>query len=482
MSLNSYRDSPLFRDGAELSATDLNVLRSNAMIVQAISKRAQNISCTDIRIDGFVLGNSVWKGGFLYRVGMETAHFIYSTNAATDASDPQFAIYFNGTLVHSRDLTAESNTTIAVTISDKGYTDYQIITVNCYVLGDPEVYDATPYYFQISDAYVFNLSPIMDTAYPGTTTFGDVNATNLNKISNSLDWLADRVNLTAYVPFMGLRNWKGSFDATFNSGLTTIWIGSVTPQANGNTRLYVSYDYTSRAVETYLRINVNGTDFNYGPYGLNETVSTTVSLDLVTDAGCVVNTRYSMGILDYQTQEHPDWQQRQSSIITIKNVYVGADSYTYAAAPTENTMLETLTYTALQARLNAAKSIIDAIKTDIDANSVIWERTQMFRGRYANDEFQEDYWGDEMVAYQKRYGDVLWVKGKGLSIGWGPLTIKARGDNEKLEYKFEHEESLTSGDQIESKFFYLDQFEGLFPGADYYVFGTEMIYLGEYLR
>ena len=482
MSLSSYNDSPLFRDGAELSATDLNILRNNTMILQGISKRPQNIFCVDTKIDGFVLGNTVWKGGFLYRVGMSTARFIYSSNASGAGGTPQFKIYFNDVEVHTRNLITESNTVIDITISDDGYTDYQIITVSCLVTGDPEAFDSTPFYFYISDAYVFNLSPIMATAYPGTTTFGTVNATNLNKISNSLDWLADRMALVAYVPFMGLRNWKGSFDATYLSGITALWIGSVTPQANGNTRLYISYEYTSRAIETYLRVNINGNNFDYGPYGLNQTVATTISFDLITDAGCVLNTTYGIGILDRQTQEHPDWRQRQSSIITIKNVWVGADSYTYTVAPTINTMLESITYTTLQARLNATKSIIDAIKASVDANAVIWERTEMFRGRYANDAFQEDYWQDEMIAYHKRVGDILWIKGKGLSIGWGPVTIKARGDNEKLEYKYEHEESLTGGDQIESKFFYLDQFEGLFPGMEYYIFGTEMIYAGEYLR
>lgn len=481
MSLSSYVDSPLFTDNTELSATDINILRNNVILLEGISKRAQNISCTDVRVDGFSLGDSVWKGGFLYRVGMETAHFIYTSTAVGAGATPQFKIYFNDVEVHTRVLASESNVTIAIDVDDKGYSDYTIVTVDCRLTGDPEAYDSTPYVFYVSNAYVYNLSPIMSSAYPGTTTFGTLNATNLNKLSNSLDWLAERMSLLPYVAFMGLRNWKGSFDATYLSGLTTIWIGSVIPQTN-NTRLFISYEYTSRAVETYLRVNINGNNFDYGPYGLNQTASATVSLDLITDAGCALNTLYSLGILDRQTQEHPDWRQRQSSLITIKAVWVGSSSYSYSAAPTENQMLESLTFSTLQTRLNAIKTIIDSIKTTIDASAVIWERTQIFRGRYANNAFQEDYWGDEMVAYNRRVGDVLWVKGKGLTIGWGPLTIKSRGDTEKLEYKFQHEESLTSGDQIESKFFHLNQFEGLFPGVEYYVFGTEMIYVAEHLR
>lgn len=471
--LKLYINSPTFYTGAELSATDINILKDNASLLQGLSKRSQTVFGITDNLTGYNSGDNIFRGGFLYKVGLTTATIVYISNiSSSPPGDARMRIYFEGVEVHARAITTET-VTINITINDKGYTDNQIITVECILTGD---YDPTPDSYYINAAYVSPLSGAVASSYPGTTTFGDISATNLNNLSNSLDWLADRLALVPYIPLTTLRDVQG----THYISLVHKWRGKIYVDSN-NSRLYISVEFTSRTTATYLRFVVNSTTFDYGPYSENQTANLEIDINLITQAGCSVGNEYHVDMYENLTDEL-DTEPKYNSRINLKSIRVGASSYSYTTPPAESTMLESITFSTLQSRLNTIKTITDSVKTTIDGVSYIFNNALMFRARYGNNAFQQEYFQDEHVVRHKRIGDVLWVKGRGLSIGYGAVTTTTKGNEEKYTYEYQYSESLTSGDKIESKYFYLDQFKALYPGSEYYIFGRDIIYVGEYLK
>ncbi len=119
------------------------------------------------------------------------------------------------------------------------------------------------------------------------------------------------------------------------------------------------------------------------------------------------------------------------------------------------------------------------------ANPRVFDRATMSRSRYGVNQAQNEYWETVFVPSIYRQGDILWVKGQGLKIAYGPVTIEKKSDskpNDVWGYKFLYEEELLDGDKITQSYFYLDQFKGLYPGMRYFIIGKDVIYAAEHLR
>ena len=105
----------------------------------------------------------------------------------------------------------------------------------------------------------------------------------------------------------------------------------------------------------------------------------------------------------------------------------------------------------------------------------------MFRSKFVVDDFQDDYWEEEIQHRQVRAGDVLLVKGRNIKLGYGATTYAPiEGDQEELDISNTYEHSLI-GNDLETKAFYLNQFEGLFPGTEYFLRGS-VLYAAEFLQ
>ena len=483
--LKTYVNTPTFYTDTALSATDINILRSDATLLQGLSKRSSPIQAIDTYFTGYVLtlGGIVWRGGFQYKTGMTNAIFLYVANVVgSPGATPQFKIYFNGTQVHTRNLATET-VTITIDVSVLGYSDNDIITVECKLTGNPEVgtggYDATPDTYYIWSAYTEDLSTVQTSlsgAYVAPETFGDITAARLNKLGDALDWLATRLALVPYIPLMSLRNWQGTFQVELYHILS---LKLYMDPAEMNYQLKFTFDFVPHSTETYIRFTVNGVNYNYGPYVDGQVITVTDAIDL--SSSLSGNTEHVVAIYENLVSTYTDGRPLVKSRFTLRSISMGAPSYTYTAAPAETAMLESIPFSTVKTRLNAIKTIVDGIKTQIDNTGYVFSRAVMFRARFGNSTYQQEYWQNEHVARHTRVGDLLWVKGQGLSIGYGSVVVSTNSD-EEYSYTYQYSESLTAGDQIESKFFYLDQFKGLFPGMEYYIYGKDIIYAAEMLK
>lgn len=150
-------------------------------------------------------------------------------------------------------------------------------------------------------------------------------------------------------------------------------------------------------------------------------------------------------------------------------------------------ILQSLTYAQLKAELNSVASIVSGVNTTVTTHTRIFNRAPMFSGRPVINEAQNEFFEHTFIPLvDKRIGDVLWVKGQGVRICYGPQTLDT-GEEDALDtamwkIKWEFEEEIIGGDRIDQTYVYLDSFPALYPGMPYYLMGKDILYAAEHLR
>jgi hypothetical protein len=487
--LKSYIDAPLFFDDTELSASLLNIIRNNSEAIKNSVLIPQPIFDIN-RVLQTQNNHLIWRGGFQYRTGLTTATFVIYSKQVSGQGEHDIVITFDGVEVDRYDariggtgVGGFSGRNLA--INSRGYTDFQIITVQVHVIpvaggGDD---DATKGVQYVHDAYVHPLSNISIGSWPGLPTFGTIDATKLNQVANASDYLANRLSVVPMPLSMGYVQWMGTNNPKYPN--FRYFMARAT---NGNSRIKTNVWYQCRQTQAYIRMNVGGVVFTKGPYTLGQNVLIQFDEDLIA-AGLSWNVDYFSYLQELTTIEAPSDLDnnggRTASRIDNGPIYMGANSYSVTTVRPENLMRESLTYGTVQTRLNNIKDDLATSYATINANPRVFDRATMARSRYGINAEQNEYWATTFVPSIYRQGDLLWVKGQGLKIAYGSVTIKHKTDekpNGIREYEFQFEEELLDGDKITQSYFYLDQFEGLYPGMRYYIIGKDIIYAAEHLR
>lgn len=480
--LKAYIDAPLFYDDTELSASLINIVRNNSEAIKNAVLIPQPIF--DIhRALNVQSGKDTWKGGFQYRTGLTTATFVIYSKQVSGQGATDMVIYFDDVEV-DRYSSAIGGVNVGgfagrnITISSLGYTDSQIITVRV----SPEGTSAEKGQQYVFDAYVGPLSSVNVGSWGGVPTFGTINATRLNQLANASDYLASRLSIIPMPLSMGYVQWMGT-----NNPLYPDWRYFTARATNGNKRLKTNVYYQCRQTSANIVLNVGGVIVTQGPYSYGQNVLIQFDLDMIA-AGLAYDTDYFSKLSEVTLVQSPDVDGNGGHIFSrIDNgpIYMTANSYSVTTVRPENLMRESLTYSQVQTRLNNIASDLDASHTTIGANARVFDRATMFRGRYGVNQAQNDYWQTVFIPSIYRQGDVLWVKGQGLKIAYGSVTQKPKTDakpNDVWEYEFQYSKDLLDGDKITQQYFYLDQFEALYPGMRYFIIGKDIHYAAEHLR
>ena len=504
MPVQSYRDSPTFYANTFLASTNLNIISSNLTLAESESRRypeilpfnttnGRYVSGTD---QSWKTGNWIFRGGFQYRVGMTTATFklrVLTDGTMTNANQLQIWFTINNITdvnVFSQGIltaVAAGVQTININLATyiPGYTDGWLVDVYMVVSYDPDntndPNDLTGN-IEIYEAYVGPLNTItLGITNPSLTAFStpgtvQLSVSKLNDLSNKTDWLIQRMNLVPRLPQVCYKNrlfYGGRADEAWTQSiyLTNINTGNAT-----HIRIYMTY--TAFNSETQFRITINGISQTYTAVNSVPTPTTgLIELPLSTfstasNTQYLVNIEQILGLITGSTRGH-------RVIINGVELYKASEpALTTLPTFTENVNIP---YTTLISNLNTLINTANAIETTITNNPIVWNRAQMFRSKFVVDDFQDDYWEEEIQHRQVRAGDVLLVKGRNIKLGYGATTYAPiEGDQEELDISNTYEHSLI-GNDLETKAFYLNQFEGLFPGTEYFLRGS-VLYAAEFLQ
>jgi hypothetical protein len=480
--LTTYIDAPSFDDGQFLSAADHNVLRNNAMLLYRIVQRGRHAFCssgvprkTSARVNRDVL--RIWWGSFQYRDGLDQAGFTIFIQAV--GGSQTLKIYFDGVEVSSTAVSGTATYAPTVDLTTLGYTDRHVVSVEVKVVWVNNTITAASGQYLVKDAWVHGYEDVTTNtmgAFPTAPSWATVNAAKLNTLSNMEDWLAQRLADIPLPLFQGLKYMK------FARGpaILPAWWGSV-QRSNGVDRLTLTVEAAVYDLQLRYDLYINGSLIASSTPDWSSTTGQVFSYTFDIDiSGYTAGTR-----LDLRLDGHPLSSNKAAPYtrVTLRGAHTYLSTHAALGLPPLLAPGDTCTYAVQKSRLGTLTTAVSTAAATISAAPITFDNAPMFSRRYVDTDGDEVGALDTNVASTTRAGDVLWVAGQGIKIGWGAIKLSDEPDEHgEWKYEFANTTDLIDGDKLETKRFYLNGFKGLLHGEPYYILGKTLVYAAEELR
>lgn len=481
--------------GQTISAQDLILIRNNVALVDQLTYRITPTFDSSAGIDTGTAGfgntsNSpygtrfrIWKGAFRFQTGATTLTIAgYARRSTTGGSNEVIKIYVNG--VFSVNVTPAA-ATYTQTIALSGFTDGQVVSVELFI--DGSTYGNDGYFV----TYAVYISPITYsvTSYPGVPTFTSTfSAAKLNQLVAAYTWVYNRIAVIPNVPGLRQMYAMGPFNLAMNRNATfgaPMYFGSVLrgyTQDSLNVFVHLINETTPGVC---YKVLLNGalvyTSSTFGP-------GTWLDQAVISLTSIAVGVRAEVSVFaKVITESDPNvtpWKFTRWNIAADSQPdYASAVTYPYAALTSPPVGDVTITDATLNTFLNNLASAVDAAKTRIDANTVIFARSYAMRQWYASrdDHLNQASMRKRARPRQLRLGDRLFVKGKDLKINFGPVSVPSDEEGQKYDdYTWANDITVVDPDKTDETVVYLDSMAGLFPGTVYQIFGP-VVYAEERL-
>jgi hypothetical protein len=463
-------DSLVFPTGAPLAAADINSLTENARRIDQLSYRGRRAFTGAMIRWAYEYDQSptvVMRGAFQFRTGVTNLNII--AEASFPSGTHTMRVYLNTVLRYSATwVTTRTNYFFAIT--SYGFADLDIVEVE--VHHEWTGVDGSPV---VIDAYVDAMSGGV-SAYPTPTSFGAISEANLTALMTAQQWVWDRINRTDQVCFMGSMFAAGYGYDTANEML--LFDGSI-EYSNGAGRLMIGIRYEVIANQAErIAVRIDGTQVATEDLAYGEGGEIAFDIDI---SGYTADTTLRLTIIQVVLTPPLDGVRELGSRFSITDIFTRRATYPAPTLPSLYSPRQSLTFTDLQTALNQIRTITNDAATRVGSALGAFNRQRVFRWQPGADDGQNAFFQKVLVAKGRRAHDALWVRGKGLTIGYGPIAIKAIPD-QIYEWTPQYEETLIDGSAFQTRLVYFDQFPGLDFGMDYYIYGERIIYAAEQVR
>jgi hypothetical protein len=474
-------DAPAFATGQPLSAEMLNLLRDSALAISEASYLGVTAHFDRYSVppeDNDTNPVTVWRGGFTFLDGMDTLRVVTFTTGQ-QAGDTLRVYRGDGTGTYSDHTLANGLQTFTIAIDAAGYAHEEVVLLRLDLLngsagatynwGNIDIREVVAYPVELSDAF------------PGVPTFGAISAANLNQLGNCIDWLARRMGLR-YEPLQQavIRRIGPWYDAVDGTQTDVRLTGSVRTSPAHGELVARGLVYVAHGATESIRLNISG-----GAVEDTVTPSTTPGIyawELIADISGSATDALIPWIVDYIRtggSTSPQTVNRWS----VYEVLTRPTTGTPASLAAQEARVPT-TFSALQTWLNALCTVVDDAYDRIVANYPVWQGQRAYRARFAIEDYQFrvfEPWG--VALAQRRTGEALYVRGKGVTLGYGSGRFLEDKQNEVGAFEFENfrRETVLDGDQVQTVRFYLDSAPGLPTGAPFNLRGVDLFYAAEQL-
>jgi hypothetical protein len=399
---------------------------------------------------------NIWWGAFRFRTGYTT---LTLTGATAGTPLGTLTVYLNGVNRLSWAPTAGAISQ-TITISALGFADGDVVLIEIILSGT---------HATAGSAYVFYdiyAAPITyAVSYPGVPSFtGTYTATKLNQLVDAAAWCYARMALVPLVPGLAqIYVWRplqvvGTVEIYRGAVLRSFTADALRVQGGIS-----NVDVVSYKLHVYIGGSLAYSSAATGPGYLD--LDLTISL-----SGVTVGTRADVALqIECIT---PGLTAMRYSLLSVRS----EGAYPYASTLATLAGYTDMTATTLSATLNAYAAAITTVKARIDAATWIFDRGRAMRKWY--EPVVSSRRTDAALAHRyvprfhQRLGDVVLVRGKGLKIGWGPVTHPGgEADLGYDKWTMTHEETATEADTTATQTVYLDGMKGLYPGSAYMCLG-----------
>lgn len=451
---NTFRDIAIMLDGLcyrRMAATHSNGPQFNG-------PAAQWHTAGDFRVAWF---------GLRLTTGMTTLTVQGSTAVQLD-------IYLNGTFNSSQ--AAASPFSKAITLG--AFTDGDVLLIEIRTNGNAS---------QTSKVVIYDVygSPVVtSSSWPGVPTFaGTFNAARFNQLRDAAQYIWDRVCAIPIPPGMA-----HIYDPATHKVETHYLFNGTVGRYASNEILRVTGTIFCQTTAEHYEIYYNGSlSVTSSTYTFGQSASFSHPIALTHTLGTRAEVEIRAVVTDATISDPVPSYKSYYTFIMIRSE---ADSSGYASAspPTAWTAEESISQATMNSRLNTIATMLSDAKARLDARTELWNRARAARRVFAADDTQVTRNMKRHAMLFQRQGDTLIVRGKGIKIGYGALTVDPPGEEngvpKPVDYAKFHwatEVSVGGDDKVTTEEIRLDGLQGLEPSMLYYVFGPVVEFAAEYI-
>lgn len=460
-----YVPAPVFTDnvGQLLSHEDLAIIRQNAAYAELLSYRMMpgfpSSGGVDTRTPGFYPTDgdfTIWYGNLRFRTGLTTLA-VQGTSANTGTMT--FKVYVNGVLR----ITISPAATFQGTWTISGFADGEVMAIEIVADFSSGVAPSNAKYV-ITAVYA---TPIVyGVSWGGVPSFTTAwTAAKLNQLAAAAEWVYARAAATPIRPDLACLFSLGPFSGDNRP----VYYGSVGRWFSNSEFFFGGQIYNGSSPELYLEVYFNGTKVYTSP---NFPIGTHTHYFSLSLSSFAVGEQVEVAIFLNNTVPgaQADWQFSRATINAARSqVNTSAVYSSITATPLEDVTTSPAT---LAAYLNGLASVVQAAYDRIQATPAVFNRVWAVRRFFSKNNKFADLGSKRGRPRFIRTGHRLTVRGKGVSIGYGPMTIPTNDRGQDWEnYTFLHTQSVIDGDKEQTQTVYLDTLPGLTYGVPYYILG-----------
>lgn len=457
-----------------ISSADMGMFRDTAIMLDGLCYRRMNAFHSNgpqfhgPAADWHTAGDfRVWWGGLRLTTGMTTLTIEGSTAVRLD-------IYLNGALNTFQ--AAAAPFTKAITLGL--FNDGDILLIEIITNGNAS---------QTAKIILYDVygSPVVTAStWTGVPTFaGTYNAARFNQLRDAAQYIFDRVCAIPIPPAMA-----HIYDqATHKVETHKLFHGSVGRYASNEVLRVTGFAFFQNTIEHYEIWYGGNLVVNSDPYGFGQVIAFSHPIVLTHTLGTRAEVEIRAVVTDATISDPVPSYKSYYTFVAIRSEADGS-GYASAAPPTVFTAGESITAATLNSRLNTIATMLSAAKARLDARPELWNRARAARRVFAIDDTQ-------VIRNMKRHcmqfirqGDTLIVRGKGMKIGYGALTIDPPGEENGVpkpvdytKFSFAVETSIGVNEKVTTEILRLDNLEGLELDMIYYIWGNPLEGAWEYI-
>lgn len=461
-----YVPAPVFTDNAGqlISHEDLEIIRQNVAYAELLSYRMMPGFPSSGGVDTRTPFNyptdgdfSLWYGNLRYRTGMTT---LAVQGTSSNAGTMTFKVYVNGVLR----ITVSPASTFQGTWTISGFADGEVMAIEIVADFSSGVAPSNAKYV-ITAVYG---TPIVygGPAWGGVPSFTNAwTAAKLNQLCSAADWVYARAAATPIRPDLACL-----FSLSpFSGDNKPVYYGSVGRWFSNSQFFFGGQIYNGSSPGLVMEVYFNGTKVYTSP---NFPIGTTTHYFTLDLSGYAVGEQIEVGIWINCTTPgaQADWQFARTTINAARSqVDTSAVYSSITATPLEDVLVSP---TTLAAYLNELAGIVLAAYNRIQATPAVFNRVWAVRRFFSKRNVFADLGSKRGRPRFIRSGHRVTVRGKDVSIGYGPMSIPTNERGQDWEnYKFLHEQSIIGGDKEQTQMVYLDTLPDLTYGIPYYLLG-----------
>lgn len=458
--------------GAFLSAADLELFRRNAIALDGLSFRRQatfdsSSSATTSYAAALHTSNDfqAWRGTLRYFITMTT---LTIEGRAGNYGASTLRFYVDGIDKGTVILGATWTKTISIS---SGYTSGQFLDIQINVEGNPSKNS-----IYLIDA-VYGDPITAPSSWPGAPSWGSAiySAARLNQFIAACENLYERMWLIPIVAQVA----HVFVPVTHKAETHRIYSGSVLRSFTADKLRVFGNAVINNTAEHFI-VYVNGVAAYTSPTLTIGTYSILQDITLSHTVGTRVGVAIEVTVADATNQ---DPNNTHNSRYTFTAIRAQADSsgYPYATPPAAFASNASISSGDLDTALGTLSSMLTTVNTRLNGRAELWGRAYAMRKRYALDEHQNTKLMRIYPHVMQRLGDRLVVRGKGVKIAWGAITVKSKETGlDYDDYTWTNEQEIIGGESVDTTTVYLDSLPGLYRGVQYFLVSQDLAWAGEY--